>query len=597
MEIVFTIFSMLGGLAFFLYGMNLLSTSLERISGKKLESFLEKATSNIWKGILIGIIITIAIQSSSATTVIVVGLVNAGVLKLKKSIPIIMGANIGTTITAQILSLNELSSANFILQFIKPENFAPIVSIIGIIIIMIAKKKNRKTLGEMLLGFGILFSGMLTMVDASSSFSESPVFGEIFATLENPILGILAGAIVTAIIQSSAASIGILQALATTGAISFSTAFPIIMGQNIGTCITSILSSIGANKNAKRAAAIHLIFNILGTTIFIVVIYAIQYIIGLPFWNEAISMNGIANFHTIFNIGATIILIPFINGIEKLSLIIVRDKKTENEFDTYLEELRILDKRFLDTPSIALSKCEDLLVKMDEHSKANLINSIELINNFNDESFEKLKERERIINLMEDSLNNYLVQLTSFKMTDNESKRLTYYLKLVTEFERIGDYSKNIAEAAEKLFENKTTFSKYAMSELNILGEAVKEITSATFKAFENNDSKQIADIEALEERIDQLQEELKYRHIERFKTGKCNAEYAYVYIETLNDLERIADHCTNIAIYIMEYNSIDMHITKHEYMQKLYDMKNPKYDEYIERLNNYKTRYSLETK
>lgn len=597
MSVVFTIFSMLGGLAFFLYGMNLLSTSLERISGKKLESFLEKATSNIWKGILIGIVITIAIQSSSATTVIVVGLVNAGVLKLKKSIPIIMGANIGTTVTAQILSLNQLSSANFLLQFIKPENFAPIISLIGIIIIMVAKKKSKKTLGEMLLGFGILFAGMLTMVDASSSFSELPVFGEIFTTLENPILGILAGAIITAIIQSSAASIGILQALATTGAISCSTAFPIIMGQNIGTCITSILSSIGANKNAKRAAAIHLIFNLLGTTIFVIVIYAIQYIIGLPFWNDAISMNGIANFHAIFNIGATIVLLPFINIIEKLSLILVRDKKEESEFDNYLEELRILDKRFLDTPSIALSKCEDLLVKMEVHSKANLINSIELVNNFNNDSFEKLKEREKIINLMEDNLNNYLIQLTSFKMTDSESKRLTYYLKLVTEFERIGDYSKNIAEAAEQLFENKTTFSKYAMDELNILAEAVKEITSETFEAFEKNNSEQIADIEALEERIDQLQEELKYRHIERFKSGICNAEYAYIYIETLNDLERIADHCTNVGMYIMEYNSINEHITKHEYMQKLYDMKNPKYDEYLVRLNNYKKRFSLEMK
>lgn len=595
MDNIFTIFSMVGGLALFLYGMNLLSSNLEKISGRKLEAFLEKATNNIFKGLLIGLLITVALQSSSATTVIVVGLVNAGVLKLKKSIPIIMGANIGTTITAQILSLNELKSTVSIIQFLKPENFAPIICLIGIILFMVSKKKSKKYIGEMLLGFGILFFGMLTMVDATSSFSNSPIFTNLFSTLTNPILGILAGAGVTAVIQSSSASIGILQALATTGSITCAAAFPIILGQNIGTCVTSIISSIGATKNAKRAAAIHLIFNLIGTVIFIIGLYAIQFIIGLPFWNDAITMNGIANFHTIFNIGSTLLLLPFISLIEKLALIIVKDKKDENELDKdVLNELNLLDSRLLATPSIALSKCKDVLLKMSEYSKSNFSDSLELLYQFDTQRFENILTREKIINTMEDNLNNYLLEISSSELTNKENKRLTYFLKLVTEFERIGDYSIDIAKAAQSLYQDNMEFSKYAISETKILGKAVEEIITKTFEAFKKSDKSATISIEALEETIDQLHEELKRRHVERFKTGTCNTDTAFIYIETLNYLEKISDHCSNIGVYILGYKHNGEFLSKHEYIRKIYNSETSEHQEFLAFFSNYKEKYIL---
>ena len=473
------IISLAGGLALFLYGMSMLGSGLEKLSGGRMERTLEKLTKNVFMSVLLGALVTAAIQSSSATTVIVVGLVNAGILKLKPAVGVIMGANIGTTVTAQILRLGDLDSnqnVNIFMKFLKPTTLAPLVAIVGIIFFMVSKRTKYKDIGQMLIGFGILFTGMQAMEAAVRPLGENPQFAQLFQSLSNPILGVLVGAGVTALIQSSSASIGILQALSSTGAITFSSAFPIIMGQNIGTCITPILSSIGANKNAKRAASVHLYFNIIGTTIFLIGVYAIQHFIGFSFWSESINKGGIANFHTLFNVIVTIILIPFSGLLAKLAELTIRDGKKGTEDDLGIDSTALakLDERFLISPSLAVAQCEIVVANMGKLAKSNFGKTIKLFSKYDAKLAERIREREDAIDKMEDKVNNYLVKLTDRELTDQESKQVTHLLRVVSEFERVGDYSINLIECAEMLRDKEVCFSEKAMRELYAITDAVQ---------------------------------------------------------------------------------------------------------------------------
>ncbi len=584
MDNVLMLIELAGGLALFLYGMTMLGAGLEKLSGGRMERTLEKLTKNIFLSVLLGMVVTAAIQSSSATTVIVVGLVNAGLLKLRSAVGVIMGANIGTTVTAQILRLGDLEgNANIALQFLKPTTLAPIISIIGIVMFMVCKTAKVKNLGQILLGFGILFNGMFGMEAAVKPLSENPAFGQIFTALSNPILGVLAGAIVTAIIQSSSASIGILQALSSTGAITFSAAFPIIMGQNIGTCITPILASIGANKNAKRSAAVHLSFNVIGTVIFLIVVYSIKGI--LPFWEDTVDKGMIANFHTIFNVVVTILLMPFAGLLAKLAELIIRDKKqvagTEEEFELDNTAISELDDRLLRSPSLALGHCKTVVADMGRLSQANFKKSVTLFGKYDAKRVERIREREDAIDRMEDRVNNYLLKLTDCELDEAESKQVTHLLRVVSEFERVGDYSINLVECAEMLREKEAVFSEKAVRELEAITDAVQEIIGMSLEAFEKEDVMLCKRIEPLEEVIDTMEDTLKFRHIQRLKNGKCTVDAGIVFLDALTNIERISDHCSNIAVYIIGTNNGRESLNRHDYIKKMHQGETADYQEF----------------
>ncbi len=459
----FMIVSLLGGLALFLYGMSMLGSGLEKLSGGRLEQTLEKLTNNVFKGVLLGALVTGAIQSSSATTVIVVGLVNARILKLRQAIGIIMGANIGTTVTAHILRLSDLSSDNFFLMLLKPTTLAPVVGIIGILMVMVGKKQKYKTLGEILLGFCILFTGMFNMEAAVSPLSESPEFANLFASFSNPVIGVLVGAGVTAIIQSSSASIGILQALSSTGIITWSSAIPIILGQNIGTCITPILASIGASKNAKRTAAVHLSFNIIGTFIFLVGIYTIQSISPFSFWELPIDKGGIANFHTTFNVCVTLMFLPFVGLLEKMVVRLIPDQQTADEVD---DPAIALDDRLLTSPGLAIQHCRDAVLQMGKLARKNFSASVRQLEQYNHKEAEKIREREDTIDRLEDRLGNYMLKIPQDNLSEQSSATISALLHILSEFERIGDYSINLVEFAENMESTGAEFSPQAQFEL-----------------------------------------------------------------------------------------------------------------------------------
>lgn len=576
MDNFLSIATMAGGLAFFLFGMNILGSGLEKLSGGKMEKTLEKMTNNVFKSLLLGIVVTAAIQSSSATTVIVVGLVNAGILKLRNAIGVIMGANIGTTVTSVILSLGDLDqsqSANTLLTFLKPTSWTPIIAVIGIIILMVSKSGKQKIIGEILLGFGILFNGMFIMTDAVAPLADSPFFQTLFATLSNPLLGILAGALVTAVIQSSSASVGILQAVASTGAVTFSAAFPIIMGQNIGTCVTSLISSIGANKNARRAAMVHLYFNIIGTVLFFIGVYTLKNTIGFAFWDDPITMSGISMVHIIFNVVTTVIFIPFTRFLEKIAVWTVRDRKPapgEEEDEGEVEPI-LLEERLLRSPGLALSQCADAIQLMGEYAKKNFHRSVRMFTKYEPRRKEKINDYENAIDRMEDKLNNYLIELTNTELTDEESREVTYQLKLVLEFERIGDYAINVLELADNLHEKQAKLSDKALRELDAISDAVDEIIGMAVSAFAENDIAVATRIEPLEETIDTMEDALKFRHVERLKNGKCTIDGGLVFLELLTNLERISDHCSNIAVYIIGFNNNKESLDRHEYLKHLH--------------------------
>lgn len=575
----------IGGIALFIFGMNMLGGSLEKLSSGKMEKILEKLTSNVVKSVLLGAFVTAAIQSSAATTVIVVGLVNAGILKLSSAIGVIMGANIGTTITGQILRLGDLENNAGVGSFMKllsPSTLAPFIAAVGVIIFLMSKKDSGKTIGEICVGVGILFTGMLSLTEAVSPLSELPAFRQLFETLTNPILGVAAGAFVTVLLQSSSASVGILQAISTTGVLTFSSAFPIIMGQNIGTCVTPIISAVGAGKNAKRAAAIHLYFNIIGTILFLIAVYSIQALVGLPFWDEAIDMGGIANFHTFFNIVVTICFIPFTKLLEKLAMLTIRDKKEDEEKDEIFT-IPALEDRLLYSPSLAIQQAVNTTVAMGKLALYNFREMRRMYDDYDEKTIEKLKENENNIDRMEDRLNAYLVKITQCELTDYENRRVTELLHLTSEFERIGDYTMNLIEDAEKLKEADITFSATALKEINIISDAVEEIIGMAVDIVERNDVAAAYRVEPLEETIDYLNETLKARHIERLKNGECVVESGVNFLDLLINLERISDHCSNTAVYVIGTQKAESGINRHEFIENAHAGKDENYARYEE--------------
>ena len=562
---VFGVLTMLGGLALFLYGMTVLGDGLAKLSGGKLEKVLEKLTSNPMKAVLLGAGVTAVIQSSSATTVMVVGFVNSGIMKLSQAIGIIMGANVGTTVTSWILSLSGVSGDNFLIQMLKPTSFSPILAIIGIALMMFSKKERRKDVGTILVGFAVLMFGMDTMSGAVKPLANVPEFTSILTMFSNPVLGVLAGVVLTAVIQSSSASVGILQALCVTGSVSFGTAIPIIMGQNIGTCVTALLSGIGASKNAKRAALVHLYFNIIGIVIFMTLFYSLNAVVHFPFLTESASAAGVALVHSVFNISATLVLLPFSKGLEKLAYLTIRDDTKVQEVK---DEFDVLDVRFLDTPGFATEQAKGVTFKMAEYSQTALLEAMELLWNYHEVKAENVLLLEDKVDKYEDELGTYLVKLSSKKLSEKESRTISTLLHCIGDFERISDHAVNLVEAAREMRDKQMAFSAEAKAELQVFTQAVEEIVDKSIAVFETEDIQLAAEVEPLEEVIDDVSGELKQRHINRLREGNCTIETGFVLSDITNNYERIADHCSNIAVCLIQIgeNGFDTH----EYLGKI---------------------------
>lgn len=555
----FNVLTMIGGLALFLYGMHALGDGLEKLSGGKLERILEKLTANPVVAVFLGAFVTMAIQSSSATTVMVVGFVNSGIMKLRQAVYIIMGANIGTTITSWILSLSGLESSNFFIKLLKPASFSPVLAIVGVVFILFVKSEKKKDIGLIFVGFAILMFGMETMSGAVKPLAEVDGFVNILTMFKNPIFGMLAGLALTAIIQSSSASVGILQALCTTGAITFGAAVPIIMGQNIGTCVTAMLSSIGASKNARRAALVHLYFNLIGTILFMVLFYTLHAFIGFGFMEDTASGVGIAIVHSTFNVAATLILLPFGRLLEKLAIATVKDKK---ETMVVEEDFRTLDIRFLDVPGIAVEQCKNLTVKMAELSKECLMKAVSLIDKYDENIAKEVIDIENKVDKYEDELGTYIIRITSRNLTSEDSKTLSVILHTIGDFERISDHAVNIMEAAKEMDSKKISFSENAREELGVFIKAVEDIVKNSIDVFENNDIEKAKDVEPLEEIIDSINDEMKKRHVERLLKNECTIELGFVFSDITTNLERVSDHCSNIAVSLIQLkeNSFGTH-------------------------------------
>lgn len=553
---IFAVISLIGGLALFLYGMNIMGEGLEKLAGSKLEKIFEKLTSNKFKGLILGMTVTAIIQSSSTTTVMLVGFVNSGIMKLSQAIPIIMGSNIGTTITSWILSLSGLESDNFFIKMLKPTSFSPIIALVGIILIMTKKSDKAKVIGNALLGFSILMFGMNTMGSAVEPLSEVPEFREVMAKFSNPFLGVIVGAVLTAIIQSSAASVGMLQSLSNANLITFGSAIPIILGQNIGTCATALLSCIGANKNAKRVAIVHLFFNVIGTVVFLAIFYTLNAFFDFTFLNDNVSSFNIAVVHTIFNVVATIIMFPFINLLEKLAYLVIKD--TEEK-----EEVQMLDERILNTPSVALEQSRNVTNKMCEKTIKAIMLSLDVFKSYDEAKAEKVRTYETMVDAYEDRIGSYLLKLNSRNLSETDSKCISELLHVIGDFERISDHAMNIIEISEELHSKKIEFSNDAYEEMMVLIHAITDILNMTAKSFENNDVELAHQVEPLEEVIDRLRLEMRNRHIQRLKDGKCTMELGFVFTDLLTELERVSDHCSNIAvcmIQIEENNAVEVH-------------------------------------
>ena len=587
---LFSVLTMIGGLALFLYGMNVMGDGLSKISGGRLEKLLEKLTSNPLKAVILGAGVTAVIQSSSATTVMVIGFVNSGVMKLTQAVGIIMGANIGTTVTSWILSLSGIESNNFFISLLKPTSFSPILAIIGIAFLMFSKKEKKKDIGTILIGFAVLMFGMETMSGAVKPLADVPEFTGILTMFSNPLLGLLVGTILTAVIQSSSASVGILQALCITGSVSFGTAIPIIMGQNIGTCVTALLSAIGANKNAKRAALIHLYFNLIGTIGFMVIFYALNYFIHFSFLSDSASAAGIAVVHSVFNIVATLFLLPFSRGLEKLACITIRDDDAEKALMSQAEkDFKLLDSRFLETPGFATEQCKVVAANMAELTKEALYLSMDLITKFDKKKAKRVEELESEIDQYEDQLGTYMVKLSQKYLSEKDSHTLSIILHCLSDFERISDHAVNIMYSAKEMFEKELSFSKKAVEELAVYTDALKEIIDISVDVFEKEDTEKAALVEPLEEVIDYLKAELKQRHVKRLQKGKCTIEMGFVLSDITTSYERISDHCSNIAVCLMQVKE-DGYDT-HEYLD---DIKHINNEAFKEKYKEYKKKYFL---
>ena len=564
---IFGVFSLVGGLALFLFGMDAMGKGLEKLSGGRLERLLEKLTSNRLKAVALGLLVTGIIQSSSATTVMVVGFVNSGIMKLGQAVGIIMGANIGTTVTAWLLSLASIEGESFVLQLLKPSSFSPLLALLGIILIMFCKSEKKKNIGTILIGFAILMTGMDQMSAAVKPLKDVPEFTNILLMFSNPLLGMLAGLVLTAVIQSSSASVGILQALCMTGAVPFGTALPIIMGQNIGTCVTAIISSIGTSKNAKRAATVHLLFNIIGTTVFMVVFYTINAFAPFAFLNTPADAAGIATVHSLFNIGATCLLLPFGNQLVKLATFLVKDSKEDQDKENIF---KVLDVRFLDAPGIALEQCKKLTDDMARITKEALFGAIDLLDNYSEKREKELVDMETLVDRYEDELGAYLVKVSARDLSGKESHMVNNLLHSIGNWERISDHALNICDAAKEIHEKKITFSASATEELAVYTRAIKDILNMTVESFEYDDISMAKKVEPLEEVIDDLNLMIKNRHIQRLRAGECTIELGFVLHDILTNYERVADHCSNVAVSIIQTGDTD--VEAHQYIGSIKD-------------------------
>ena len=549
----FSILTLLGGLAMFLYGMQVMGDGLAKVSGGKLERILENLTSSPIKAVLLGAAVTAVIQSSSATTVMVVGFVNSGIMRLSQAVGVIMGAYIGTTATSWILSLAGIESENFFIRLLKPTSFAPILALIGIVLLMFVKNQKKKDIGMIMIGFAVLMFGMESMSGAVKPLADVPEFTNIMTAFSNPLFGVLAGTILTAIIQSSSASVGILQALCMTGAVPYSVALPIIMGQNIGTCVTALLSAIGANKNAKRAAMVHLYFNLIGTAIFMAGFYAINAVIGFSFFSDAANPAGIATLHSTFNITATIILLPFSRVLEKLACLTIKDKKEDVAVSAEDKEFMILESRFLEKPAFALEQSRNAARNMANDSHKALFTAMKLIDNYSEEQAACVEAMESKVDRYEDELGTYLVKLSHKDLSEADSHSLSIMLHCIGDFERISDHAVNLMESAQELAKKGLHFSDKAKAELKILENAVHDVVDTAYEVFDKQDVSLAEKIELLEEVVDELSKEVKRRHVQRLRTGECTIEMGFILSDITTSLERIADHCSNIGVCVTQ--------------------------------------------
>ncbi len=549
----FSILTLLGGLAMFLYGMQVMGDGLEKLSGGKLEKILENLSSNRLKAVLVGAAVTAVIQSSSATTVMVVGFVNSGIMHLSQAVGFIMGANIGTTITAWILSLAGIESSNFFVKLLNPSSFSPILALIGVIFIVFLHDEKKKDIGNIMVGFAVLMFGMNTMSGAVKPLAQVPEFTNILLKFSNPVLGVLAGALLTAVIQSSSASVGILQALCVTGAVQYGTALPIIMGQNIGTCITAMLSSVGATKNAKRAAVVHLYFNIVGTIAFMGVFYLLNTFLHFSFINDVAGPAGIAVIHSAFNVIATAVLLPFGDVLVKMACATIRDTKEEKAISEEDQEFMILESRFLSNPGIAIEQSKTAAKKMAEQSQNALKLSFGLLDNFQEENAFRVEKIEAKVDRYEDELGTYLIKLNQKELSVEDSHSLSIMLHCIGDFERISDHALSIMKSAKEMWEKNAVFSPQAVKELHVMEKAVVDIVDKAYAVFANQDIQLAEEIEPLEEVIDELSRELKRRHVNRLRAGECTIEMGFILSDVTTSLERIADHCSNIGVCVTQ--------------------------------------------
>ena len=544
---VLSIVQMIGGLALFIYGMTTMGKGLERAAGSKLEKTLEKMTGNVFTALIMGMVVTMVIQSSSATTVMVVGFVNAGIMTLKQSVGVILGANIGTTVTAQILRLSGgEGSGNLFMDLLKPKNLAYIIVLVGVIIMMLAKKRRTRDIADIFTGFGILFIGMAVMEGAVAPLADLPQFADLFAAISNPVLGVVVGAGVTAIIQSSSASVGILQALSTTGAITYSAAIPIILGQNIGTCITAFLSSLGGSKNARRTAMVHFYFNLIGSIAFLVAIYAVQYAVGFSFWENPIDKGGIANFHTLFNVTCTLLFLPFTGLLVKLARWSVPTGETQED------PLAKLEPRFLTTPALALDQAQRCIADMGEAAKSNFHLAVDPMFGGSAASEEIFREHEAFLDRAEVEIGRYLTTMHNVRSVD-QRRQSAEMMHSLSDFEKIGDYAQNIFDRADEFRQAGLSFSATAMNELHTMTDAVSEVLDMTVEAYVTQSVSLARSVEPLEEVVDTMKEQLKSRHIERLGEGGCTMQTGIHFLDIVHDLEKISDHCSNIAIYTIQ--------------------------------------------
>ena len=578
---IFDVLTMIGGLCLFLFGMNIMGDGLERRAGNSLKALLGKLTDSKIKGFLTGLGVTAVIQSSSATTVMVVGFVNSRLMTLKQSIGVIMGANIGTTVTAWILSLGGISSDNLLMQLLKPTSFTPVLALLGTILYMFSKQTKHKDVGTILLGFATLMFGMDTMSDAVSGLADIPAFQNLFLMFENPVLGVLVGAVLTGIIQSSSASVGILQALSATGAVSYAAAIPIIMGQNIGTCVTALLSSFGANKNAKRAAIIHLAFNVIGTVVWLTMFSLASHLFQPALLGLPANYLGIAVCHSVFNVLCTALLLPMSGLLERLAYLLVPEgKDTAKSVE--------LDERLLATPSIALGQCHNLVLKMAEETLAGTRMSMNALLCGDMTEAEKIRGSEKTVDHYEDVLGTFLSKLSRAQVSDDDSSEISKLLKVIGDLERISDHSVNVLESAEEMKEKKITFSAGAKQEMEVLSSALTEILQLTMDALQRNDWESASSVEPLEQVIDHLKSLLRNRHIARLKKGECGVEAGFIWADLLTDMERISDHCSNIAVSIIDAHEHNMNA--HESVRSM-KKGNPAF---FEKLDDYSRKYQL---